>query len=95
MQKVMDRHDITVIVNTAEDIWISGNHISPDVDTVMYLFALPFATAVDDVGCRAAPRPAPRCRRATARVTSKTPHCIARFVITARPSRPPSQLEAR
>ena len=39
MQKVIDRHEISVIVNTAEDIWISGNHISPDVDTVMYLFA--------------------------------------------------------
>ena len=39
MQKVVDRHEIAVIVNTAEDIWISGNHISPDVDTVMYLFA--------------------------------------------------------
>ena len=39
MLKVMDRHEISVIVNTAEDIWISGNHISPDLDTVMYLFA--------------------------------------------------------
>lgn len=39
MQKVMDRHEIAVVVNTAEDIWISGNHISPDLDTVMYLFA--------------------------------------------------------
>jgi len=39
MQTVMDPHEIAVIVNTAEDIWISGNHISPDVDTVMYLFA--------------------------------------------------------
>jgi LPPG:FO 2-phospho-L-lactate transferase len=39
MQKVMARDEISVIVNTAEDIWISGNHISPDVDTVMYLFA--------------------------------------------------------
>jgi len=39
VQKVMDRHEISVIVNTAEDIWISGNHMSPDVDTVMYLFA--------------------------------------------------------
>lgn len=39
MQKVMDRHEISVIVNTGEDIWISGNHISPDIDTVMYLFA--------------------------------------------------------
>jgi LPPG:FO 2-phospho-L-lactate transferase len=39
MQNVMDRHEIAVIVNTAEDIWISGNHISPDIDTVMYLFS--------------------------------------------------------
>ena len=45
--------------------------------------------------CRAAPRPARRCRRATSRVTSKTSPCIARFVITARPSRPPSHVEAR
>lgn len=39
MQKVMDRHEISVVVNTAEDIWISGGHISPDLDTVMYLFS--------------------------------------------------------
>ncbi len=39
MQAVMDRHDIAVVVNTAEDIWISGNHVSPDIDTVMYLFS--------------------------------------------------------
>jgi LPPG:FO 2-phospho-L-lactate transferase len=39
MQKIMDRHEIAVVVNTAEDIWIAGNHISPDIDTVMYLFA--------------------------------------------------------
>jgi len=39
MQKVMDRHEISVVVNTAEDVWLSGNHISPDLDTVMYLFA--------------------------------------------------------
>lgn len=31
--------DISVVVNTAEDIWISGNHLSPDIDTVMYLFS--------------------------------------------------------
>ncbi|MDD1718647.1 MAG: 2-phospho-L-lactate transferase [Methanoregulaceae archaeon] len=30
---------IAVVVNTAEDLWISGNHLSPDVDTVTYLFA--------------------------------------------------------
>lgn len=31
--------EITVIVNTAEDIMISGNLVSPDVDTVLYLFS--------------------------------------------------------
>lgn len=39
VQRLVDRHEISVVVNTAEDIWISGNHISPDLDTVMYLFA--------------------------------------------------------
>ena len=28
-----------MIVNTAEDLWYQGGHISPDIDTVMYLFA--------------------------------------------------------
>jgi LPPG:FO 2-phospho-L-lactate transferase len=32
-------HRIGVVVNTAEDLWISGNHLSPDIDTVMYLFS--------------------------------------------------------
>jgi LPPG:FO 2-phospho-L-lactate transferase len=31
--------NITVVVNTAEDVWISGNHLSPDLDTLMYLFS--------------------------------------------------------
>jgi LPPG:FO 2-phospho-L-lactate transferase len=31
--------EITVIVNTAEDLWVSGNLICPDIDTVIYLFA--------------------------------------------------------
>ncbi len=31
--------EITVIVNTAEDLWMSGNLICPDIDTVIYLFA--------------------------------------------------------
>ncbi len=30
---------ITVVVNTAEDIWISGGHLSPDIDTLLYLFS--------------------------------------------------------
>ena len=39
MQRAMASRDISVVVNTAEDIEISGGHISPDIDTVMYLFA--------------------------------------------------------
>jgi LPPG:FO 2-phospho-L-lactate transferase len=34
-----DDQKIDVVVNTAEDVWISGGHLSPDIDTVMYLFA--------------------------------------------------------
>ncbi|MDD1674426.1 MAG: 2-phospho-L-lactate transferase CofD family protein, partial [Methanomicrobiales archaeon] len=39
MREVLPDEDVSVVVNTAEDLWISGNHISPDVDTVMYLYA--------------------------------------------------------
>lgn len=35
----LNDNDIAVIVNTAEDLWYQGGHISPDIDTVMYLFA--------------------------------------------------------
>ncbi|WP_048084923.1 2-phospho-L-lactate transferase [Archaeoglobus profundus] len=31
--------DFAVIVNTAEDIWISGNRVSPDIDSVLYTLA--------------------------------------------------------
>ncbi|HJH28826.1 MAG TPA: 2-phospho-L-lactate transferase [Methanosarcinaceae archaeon] len=31
--------DLTVVVNTAEDIWVSGNLITPDIDTVLYLLS--------------------------------------------------------
>jgi LPPG:FO 2-phospho-L-lactate transferase len=34
-----DDKKIDIVVNTAEDVWISGGHLSPDIDTVMYLFA--------------------------------------------------------
>ncbi|MDD1670182.1 MAG: 2-phospho-L-lactate transferase [Methanomicrobiales archaeon] len=37
--KILRDREISVVVNTAEDAWISGNHLSPDLDTVMYLFA--------------------------------------------------------
>lgn len=39
LRKVIPDEKITVIVNTAEDIIISGNLVSPDVDTVIYLFS--------------------------------------------------------
>jgi LPPG:FO 2-phospho-L-lactate transferase len=39
MRQVLDDDQISVVVNTGEDIWVSGNHISPDLDTVMYLFS--------------------------------------------------------
>lgn len=31
--------NLSVVVNTAEDIWISGNYVSPDVDSVIYTLA--------------------------------------------------------
>jgi LPPG:FO 2-phospho-L-lactate transferase len=39
LRKVVPDEEITVIVNTAEDIVISGAFVSPDVDTVLYLFS--------------------------------------------------------
>ncbi len=39
LRKVIPDEEITVIVNTAEDIVISGGLVSPDVDTVLYLFS--------------------------------------------------------
>jgi LPPG:FO 2-phospho-L-lactate transferase len=39
IRRIIPDEDITVIVNTAEDISISGNLVSPDLDTVLYLFA--------------------------------------------------------
>lgn len=31
--------DFSVVVNTAEDIWVSGNKICPDIDSVIYALA--------------------------------------------------------
>ncbi len=39
MRELLPDREMAVVVNTAEDLWISGNHLSPDLDTVMYLFA--------------------------------------------------------
>jgi len=39
LRKLIPDEEITVIVNTAEDIMVSGNMVSPDVDTILYLFS--------------------------------------------------------
>ena len=31
--------DIVVIANSADDIWLNGLYISPDIDTILYLFS--------------------------------------------------------
>ncbi len=36
---VADEDELTIIVNTGDDIWISGNLVCPDVDTVTYTLA--------------------------------------------------------
>ena len=40
-----DSEDISVIVNTAEDVWVSGNKVTPDIDSVIYTIA----GLIDDV----------------------------------------------
>ncbi len=39
LARVMDRRDLTVIVNTGDDERIRGLHVSPDIDTVLYHLA--------------------------------------------------------
>lgn len=39
MRSHLADEEIAVVVNTAEDLWISGNHLSPDLDTLIYLFS--------------------------------------------------------
>lgn len=39
LRQFVPDEDITVVVNTAEDLWVSGNLVCPDIDTVTYLFA--------------------------------------------------------
>lgn len=39
LRKLIPDEELTVIVNTAEDIIVSGALVSPDVDTVLYLFS--------------------------------------------------------
>jgi len=39
LKELLAPSDLSVVVNTAEDLWISGNFVSPDVDTVLYTLA--------------------------------------------------------
>ena len=39
LRQLLPDEEMTVIVNTGEDIWSSEVFVSPDVDTVLYLFA--------------------------------------------------------
>jgi LPPG:FO 2-phospho-L-lactate transferase len=38
-RRLMNDAEIAVVVNTAEDMWFGGGHLSPDIDTILYLFA--------------------------------------------------------
>jgi len=39
LKELLEPADLSVVVNTAEDLWISGNYISPDIDSVLYTLA--------------------------------------------------------
>lgn len=39
LKEILPSEELTVVVNTAEDLWVSGNLITPDLDTVLYLFS--------------------------------------------------------
>ena len=39
LKELMDPKDLSIVVNTAEDLLISGNYVSPDVDSVLYTLA--------------------------------------------------------
>ncbi|MDR7665558.1 2-phospho-L-lactate transferase [Methanosarcina sp. Z-7115] len=39
LKEILPPEELTVVVNTAEDLWVSGNLICPDLDTVLYLFS--------------------------------------------------------
>jgi LPPG:FO 2-phospho-L-lactate transferase len=39
LRQILRDHEITVVVNTAEDLWMSGLYVSPDIDTIQYLFS--------------------------------------------------------
>ncbi len=36
LRRLVPERDITVVANTGEDLWISGNLVCPDIDSVLY-----------------------------------------------------------
>ncbi|MCG3226729.1 MAG: 2-phospho-L-lactate transferase [Candidatus Heimdallarchaeota archaeon] len=38
-REILSDKDIAVIANSADDIWLYGLYISPDIDTILYLFS--------------------------------------------------------
>lgn len=39
LKELLRPEELCVVVNTAEDLWISGNYICPDIDSVLYTLA--------------------------------------------------------
>ncbi|MDD1741315.1 MAG: 2-phospho-L-lactate transferase CofD family protein, partial [Methanothrix sp.] len=39
LKELLPPEELSVVVNTAEDLWVSGNYISPDLDSVIYTLA--------------------------------------------------------
>ncbi len=39
LKHVFKEEELNIIVNTAEDVWISGNLVCPDIDSVLYALA--------------------------------------------------------
>ena len=39
LKELVSPEQLSVVVNTAEDLWLSGNYISPDLDSVLYTLA--------------------------------------------------------
>ncbi len=38
-RQILYDSDIAVVASTAEDLWVSGSHCAPDIDTAVFLFA--------------------------------------------------------
>jgi len=39
LKELVAPQDLSVVVNTAEDLWVSGNYVCPDIDSVIYTLA--------------------------------------------------------